>query len=455
MLDIGDDPTKWELQCSVFVDHLINHHKEQDIINIDFSKSERQYGECRRHCSQNLFFKRKINGESIRRHWIFYSESLGRMFCFYCVLFSEKRSISFVVGFNDWKHSELISAHEASHDHCEAARILSKRSSEISSLQSLLLKQVKDETNYWREVLKRILSVIRFLSSRGLAFRGTNQQIGSLSNGNFLGLIELLAEYDPFLQSHIDQYANKGKGHVSYLSANIANEFIHLLAVEVNKKIISNVQISKYYSLIIDSTPDVSHVDQLTSILRYVDEIGLSTERFLHFFENTGHKGIAMKDAVLKFLLECGIEILDCRGQSYDNARNMSGKYKGLQQLIQQINDLAIYVPCNNHSLNLSIVHSAETSSAVIQFFMFTQNIYVFFSASTQRWDILMKHLKNDLLKRNNKNERLLVPKRLSDTRWSARSSACRALKAGYGSFAAGLKEIFENNEEKKVIGDS
>lgn len=77
----------------------------------------------------------------------------------------------------------------------------------------------------------------------------------------------------------------------------------------------------------------------------------------------------------------------------------------------------------------------------------------MFFSASTKRWDILLDHLESDLLERKQAKpqERLLVPKKLSGTRWSARDDSCRALKSGYKSFASALREIFENADEKKV----
>lgn len=38
---------------------------------------------------------------------------------------------------------------------------------------------------------------------------------------------------------------------------------------------------TKYFSLIIDSTPDISHVDQLTYVIRYVLPNGSPVERFL------------------------------------------------------------------------------------------------------------------------------------------------------------------------------
>lgn len=62
----------------------------------------------------------------------------------------------------------------------------------------------------------RLVSVITFLAERGLAFRGNDQIIGSPHNGNYLGLLELISENDPFLALHIQTHGNKGKGHTNY-----------------------------------------------------------------------------------------------------------------------------------------------------------------------------------------------------------------------------------------------
>lgn len=80
-------------------------------------------------------------------------------------------------------------------------------------------------------VLTRIMDQRhKVISSRGLAFRGSDQQLGSVHNGNYLGLWELLALNDAFLAKHLATYDNKGKGNTSYLSANICEEFIKLLS---------------------------------------------------------------------------------------------------------------------------------------------------------------------------------------------------------------------------------
>ena len=73
----------------------------------------------------------------------------------------------------------------------------------VSAVESLLKREIVTETERWRNILKRILDVILFLAERGLAFRGDEEKLDSVHNGNFLGFIEVLAKYDPVLDDHL------------------------------------------------------------------------------------------------------------------------------------------------------------------------------------------------------------------------------------------------------------
>lgn len=64
------------------------------------------------------------------------------------------------------------------------------------------------------------------------------------------------------------------------------------------------------------------------------------------------------------------LDIQNCRGQGFDNDLNMAGKYEGVQPHISQIDDLAKFVSCAAHSLNLIGVHAAEVSVKMINFFL-------------------------------------------------------------------------------------
>ena len=101
-------------------------------------------------------------------------------------------------------------------------------------------------------------------------FRGSSEKLHVSNNGNHLGLIELVSEFDPFLKSHIDNYGNKGKGRASYLSSTICNELIEVIGKKLFSVIIDKVNKAKYFSFSVDSTPDLCHVDQLTVTIQYV-----------------------------------------------------------------------------------------------------------------------------------------------------------------------------------------
>ena len=153
--------------------------------------------------------------------------------------------------------------------------------------------------------------------------RGGNEVFGSPQNGNFLGLLELLAQFDDFLADYICRSGNSGRGVPSYLFSTICNEFVQLMPKEVTIKIANEVEKVKYYGITVESTPDVTHVDQLTFIIRYVQDDGAIVERFLKFVNSNGqHDAESITNHILHTRTEYDINLDNCRGQSYDNASN-------------------------------------------------------------------------------------------------------------------------------------
>jgi hypothetical protein len=236
-----------------------------------------------------------------------------------------------------------------------------------------VLLQFDQQRHYWTEVLKRVVACVQFLAERGLSFRGNDERLGSANNGNFLGIMELMSKFDPFLASHLARYGSGGGGVVSYLSKTTQDEFILLMVEKVQREIKKELHDAKYYALIVDSTPDVAKVDQLTVVYRYVNQVGVAVERFVKFQPISGHDAATLENAVLQTVADMELSISNCRGQSYDNATNMSGVYSGLQARIKSLNALADFVPCYNHSLNLVGTSAAECCIDAVSFFGFGQ----------------------------------------------------------------------------------
>ena len=138
--------------------------------------------------------------------------------------------------------------------------------------------------------------MILFLGERGLTLRGKNETITCVHHGNFWQdamAFQLCTLSDTEIQA----------GRASHLSPTICNEFIDIIEDLMLKKIIGVTKESKYYGIIVDSTPDLSHVDQLTFILRCVDPVDLEpVEWFLQFIQICSPQGKSLPEVILDFV---------------------------------------------------------------------------------------------------------------------------------------------------------
>ena len=384
------------------------------------------------------------------RSWLCYSPTTKKLYCFPCTLMNSAgclESNAFVSsGYNDWHHAtQHLQRHESSKQHKQAVCDLSLRKFKGKCVDSQMLDQTEEELNYWTTLLQHLIIIIIHLATRGLAFRGDEDCIGSPHNGLYLGTIELVANFSPFMKEHIKKYAKVGKGKVSYLSKTICDEFIELIGTTLLDTIVKELKKCKFYSVSLDSTPDITKIDQLTLIVRYVLPTG-PVERYLTFLNMKDHTGEELAQSLLKFLKKHGIDVKDCRGQSYDNASNMSGKYIGCQAKIKELNKFAEFIPCFSHSLNLVGKCAVDSCSEAIRYFDFVNSLYNFFSASTRRWAILTQALKENGCK--------LTVKRLSDTRWSACAEANKAVHAKYAVIHNVVSEIAKDKNLKSECRD-
>ncbi len=76
-------------------------------------------------------------------------------------------------------------------------------------------------------------------------------------------------------------------------------------------------------------------------------------EEFIGLYSLSETTGQGIAKMVTDVLLRLNLPMSALRGQSYDGASNMAGKYSGAQAVVREQQPLALYVHCGAHCVNL------------------------------------------------------------------------------------------------------
>lgn len=186
-----------------------------------------------------------------------------------------------------------------------------------------------------KEVIRHLIDIVLYLGRHCLPFRGHREGWKDDIRGNFKNLAILLAKYSPPLSCHLTEVQIRAKHTHNFVSWNRQNQFILAIETNIRNTIKNEILNAKFFSLSLDTTFDVSRIEQLSLVIRYINKSnGVVCERLIAVRETLmtigQHLFTVLDDICKDMCLDWKTYLI---GQLYDGAASMRG-YKLLQKSI-------------------------------------------------------------------------------------------------------------------------
>ncbi|KAI5351536.1 hypothetical protein L3X38_004427 [Prunus dulcis] len=278
-------------------------------------------------------------GESNRRFlvkwfdsfvWLEYSKEKDAAFYFHCYLFKcdfdkQGKAGSDVFtekGFKNWRKGpenfrdhvgQVGSLHNKATQHC--TDLMNQK----QHVETIVIKQTDQARINYRILLTAALDCTRYLLRQGLPFRGHDESETSSNKGNYVELLQFLANHDEKVRAIVFENAPK---NLKYIAPTIQKDLINSCAAETIDLIISDMD-DAFFSILVDESRDVSIREQMAVLLRYVNKKGQVIERFVGVQYVSDTTSSKLKEAIEQLISSTNLSMSRLRGQGYDGASNM------------------------------------------------------------------------------------------------------------------------------------
>ena len=321
-------------------------------------------------------------------------------------------------GLSNWKDTTVaFKKHLQSKSHIEAVEVVVTLPKTTKDVGEQLSRAHRAEKEQARDMLRLILSSVRFLARQGLALRGD----GSDASANLIQLLRLRAEYKPEVLQWLDKSACK------HTSPENQNEMLELMARRVLRRLLEDIHSSPFLAVMVDEATDKSNKEQLTLVVRWVSDDFVVSEEFLGLYTLSAIDAQSIVDVMKDAFLRFQIPFTKLRGQCYDGCSTMTGAKAGEAAKIEEMEPRAVFTHCYRHALNLGVSDTIKQSPATKDCLDTCFEVVKLIKFSPKR-EAMLRELKEEIGS-DAPGVRTLCP-----TRWTVHAESLASIVANYDS---------------------
>ncbi|KAL4132755.1 hypothetical protein QTP88_009856 [Uroleucon formosanum] len=333
-----------------------------------------------------------------------------RLFCKYCVLYAPNTSNNITLktfvkkplkNFSKLTGKDgTLKTHGNHKYHKFAVKSRNNFLAAYHNPQKVIINQINTQqsiqVNENRKRLVPIIETIIFYGRQNLALRGhrddglLDDDASPSNEENFRELLMFrINAGDKTLESHINTTSSRS----TFISKTTQNDLIDCIGEEIQSQIINNVRMAGMFAIIFYETTDISHVEQLSLVLRYVLDNKVH-EDFITFVDayksvrpedipnpyEVKLSGKAIGHVVLDIISKLGLDLDKCIGIGTDGAAVMVSE-----------------CPCFNHALYNSLAQ-ASTIPSIRNTIATLKAIIAFFNTSAKKHKLLTDTIGHKLI---------------------------------------------------------
>ena len=407
-------------------------------LQIDKECTARTYGKRKRYFQNDWLDKFS---------WLVLCKTDNRAFCQACRYASNSKMVNFSthyrdqfinVGFSDWKDGlSKLSGHNKSDYHKQAVMSIAHQSKSIPVNQLVSKAQQKVHEDR-RSCFIEMVNSIRFLVRQGIALRNKKNE-----NSNLIQLLKLSS--NPNMKKYLKEN--------NYLSHDITSEIIKEMYRTVLENILAQIKGANFFAIVIDETRDISGIEQLSVVIRWVSQDYIVYEDIIGFHQADVCNAESLVKIIKTALLSVGLDIKQLRGQTYDGASVLQGHKSGVAKQILSLNQKALSTHCLNHNLNLVLQEAASKNTIVNGAFTAVQSVCSVIRASPKRLayfrSIQLQSPPGDM------PVHATSLKPLCETRWTCRTASLTSILNNYEVILETLEKVSNEGGPSKAAREA